>query len=139
MLNTAKVIIDTNLWISFLISKKLSPIDQLIANATIEIIYSQELFDELVTVLQRPKFNGYFNFQTSLALVSLFDNYFTLIPVKSQVDTCRDKKDNFLLALAKDANADFLTGDKDLLVLNPFGHTKIVSMSEFLAQITRTS
>jgi hypothetical protein len=55
-----------------------------------------------------------------------------LVDVHSVVDICRDPKDNFLLALAKDGNADYLiTGDKDLRVLKEFEKTKIVSLDEF--------
>jgi hypothetical protein len=126
------VIIDTNLWISFLISKEFLFIDKLIKNNKIIIVYSQELFDELITVIQRPKFNKYLNFEKSNALILLFENYFKLIEIASTVEICRDEKDNFLLALAKDSNADFLiTGDKDLLVLNVFENTKILTFTEF--------
>jgi hypothetical protein len=45
------VIIDTNLWISFLISKEFLFVDKLIKNNKIIIVYSQELFDELITVI----------------------------------------------------------------------------------------
>ena len=57
----------------------------------------------------------------------------TFIDVSSTVDVCRDAKDNFLLALAKDGKAShLLTGDKDLLVLKNFGKTKILTISEYL-------
>jgi uncharacterized protein len=56
------------------------------------------------------------------------------IKVTSEVNICRDVKDNFLLALAIDSNATHLiTGDKDLLVLKKYGSTKILTMSEYLA------
>jgi uncharacterized protein len=55
------------------------------------------------------------------------------IEVSSTVDVCRDIKDNFLLALAKDGKAShLLTGDKDLLVLKNFGKTKILTIAEYL-------
>jgi len=45
---------------------------------------------------------------------------------------CRDPKDNFLLALAKDGNADYLiTGDDDLRSMNQFEKTIIVKLNEF--------
>jgi len=57
------------------------------------------------------------------------------ISVTSIVDLCRDPKDNFLLALAKDGNAThLLTGDKDLLVLGKAGKTKILTLSEYLSK-----
>jgi putative PIN family toxin of toxin-antitoxin system len=55
-----------------------------------------------------------------------------LVDVHSIIEICRDPKANFLLALAKDGNADYLiTGDIDLLVLKEFENTKIVTISEF--------
>jgi len=55
---------------------------------------------------------------------------------KSNEDACRDLKDNFLLSLAVDGKADYLlTGDNDLLALNPFKDTHIVTFSAFLEKI----
>jgi putative PIN family toxin of toxin-antitoxin system len=57
-----------------------------------------------------------------------------LVDVHSVVEVCRDPKDNFLLALVKDGNADYLiTGDDDLLVLETFEKTKIVTLTDFEA------
>jgi uncharacterized protein len=56
-----------------------------------------------------------------------------VIESQSIVSACRDPKDNYLLALAKDSNADFLiTGDQDLLILENFDLTKIVTYQDFL-------
>ena len=56
----------------------------------------------------------------------------TIIQVSSVVEICRDAKDNFLLALAKDSQADYLiTVDADLLVIKKFEHTEIVTYTEF--------
>jgi len=53
---------------------------------------------------------------------------------------CRDVKDNYLLALSKDADADYLiTGDKDLLVLKQFENTLIVTLPQFLEIINALS
>lgn len=53
--------------------------------------------------------------------------------VISEVDVCRDPKDNFLLALAKDSQADFLiTGDKDLLILEQFADSLILTFADFV-------
>jgi len=41
-------------------------------------------------------------------------------------------KDNYLLSLAIDSNADFLiTGDNDLLILSRIENTKIIKYSDF--------
>ena len=51
-----RIIIDTNLWISFLLTKELVPLDSIIASHEIELIFSQALIDEVVEVTQRPRF-----------------------------------------------------------------------------------
>lgn len=52
-----------------------------------------------------------------------------------RISVCRDPKDNKFLELAVAANADcIVTGDKDLLVLNPFRGIKIISPADFLIQ-----
>lgn len=49
---------------------------------------------------------------------------------------CRDPKDNFLLGLIRVSQADFLiTGDQDLLELNPFEGTEIVEPNQLLEKI----
>lgn len=53
---TIKVILDTNLWISYLISKKLGKIDMLFEKGEIKIIFSEELLSEFIEVAKRPKF-----------------------------------------------------------------------------------
>ena len=65
-------------------------------------------------------------------LVSRLQSVAELIEVHSIIEVCRDPKDNFLLALAKDGSADYLiTGDKDLLIMKEFENTKIVTLPDF--------
>jgi uncharacterized protein len=66
-------------------------------------------------------------------MLSTFEPFIDLIQVKNTVAVCRDPKDNFLLALAKDGKADFLlTGHKDLLDMVKFGKTKIKTTTAFI-------
>jgi putative PIN family toxin of toxin-antitoxin system len=54
--------------------------------------------------------------------------------VTTKVSVCRDPKDGKLLELAIDGRADLIiTGDKDLLVLNPFEGVPIVTPMDYLA------
>ena len=108
--------LDTNLWISYLISKRLSRLDELFAREELVVLFSVELRDEFIEVAQRPKFQKYFSHNDLVALLELFDTYGEIIQVRRTVSICRDEKDNFLLALAAEGQADFLlTGDNDLL------------------------
>lgn len=130
------IIIDTNLWISYLISKNYVWIDNLILDRNFRLIFSQELIDEFLDVAQRLKFRKYFSKQDLAKLITLFDTYGYYFKVVSNVDICRDSKDNFLLSLAKDSKADYLlTGDSDLLDLKKFGKTKIFTATEFQNKI----
>ncbi|RAJ25840.1 putative PIN family toxin of toxin-antitoxin system [Gelidibacter algens] len=59
-----------------------------------------------------------------------------MVEVKSDIKICRDAKDNFLLNLSVDSNAEYLiTGDANLLVLKKIGKTKIIEYSDFVDQI----
>lgn len=58
-----------------------------------------------------------------------------IIDVISGFTDCRDIKDNKFLNLACDSNASYIiTGDSDLLVLNPFQGIPIIQASYFLNQ-----
>ncbi len=131
-----KVILDTNLWISFLISRRLEEIDDLLQDGAINLIFSKELIEEFLTVARRPKFQKFFPDEKINDLLRLFDNYGNLIDVTIEISECRDYKDNFLLSLAVESKADYLvSGDIDLLILNKIDETKIINWSEFLKEI----
>lgn len=134
---TIKVIIDTNLWISFLIGKQLKSLKPLLVEQTIQPILSEQLLQEIALVTQRPKLQKYFPQSKVNELIDFLKIIGLSIDIRSEVSLCRDEKDNYLLALAKDSQADFLvTGDKDLLVLQQFESTKIVTYQEFFQEVS---
>ncbi len=127
-----RVVIDTNIWISFLIGQTLAGLSEAIVADRVAILFSEELFAELITVLQRPKFKKYFSGAAIEELIALLYDRVEWIDVTQHFDECRDKKDNFLLDLSVSGRADYLvTGDEDLLILNPFHGVKIVSYGAF--------
>ncbi|WP_425636561.1 putative toxin-antitoxin system toxin component, PIN family [Algoriphagus yeomjeoni] len=131
-----RVILDTNIWVSFLLTKDFSKIDQLFKNGKLTLLFSQELLDEFIEVAQRPKFKKYFSPTDLLSLLSKIRTNAEFVMVTSSFELCRDDKDNFLLALANDGKASHLiTGDKDLLVLEKLNQTEILTISDYLAQI----
>jgi hypothetical protein len=131
-----KIIIDTNLWVSFIISNKLTLLDGLLFSQKISLLFSEELINEIAVTITKPKLRKYFATNGLEEMLTAFEPFIDLIKVRSSVTVCRDPNDNFLLALAKDGKADYLlTGDKDLLELVKFGKTKIISMTTFLETI----
>ncbi len=135
-MKSKKVILDTNLWISFLITKNYSFIDKFVDNQKVTLIFPKELIQEFLTVATRPKFQKYFTDQDIQKLLRSFDNFATIIETTSNIEICRDFKDNFLLNLAIDSKADFLvTGDNDLLELKKIEKTKILTIRELTEKI----
>jgi len=132
MKQRCRIIIDTNLWISFLLSKKFNFIDKLMDSGKVELVFCAELLTELAEVASRPKLRRYFTTEDWELIFRIIDQYAVYIPVVSSITICRDPKDNFLLSLAKDAKANYLlTGDNDLLVLKVFNVTQIITITKF--------
>jgi uncharacterized protein len=131
-----RVIIDTNIWISFLLTKDYKKLDRIINHRKIIIVVSKELIEEIIEVTQREKFKKYFAFRDLKDLLKRIESRSVFVNVKSEVSECRDSKDNFLLSLALDGKATHLiTGDKDLLILKKFQKAKILSITEYLLTV----
>ena len=130
-----RIVIDTNLWISFLLTSDYSKIDPLFSSQGIVLLFSQELIDEFIEVAQRPKFRKYFSLVDLQDLLIKVRTKAEFISVTSKIEICRDPNDNFLLALAQDGKATHLiTGDKDLLVLEKIGKSKITTITKYLSK-----
>lgn len=130
--NPKRIVIDTNLWIHFLISKDLSNLDQDIFSGKVRLVFSQELLDEFLEVVARPKFQKFFSQDDVIDILNIIDKKADFVNVVSKIDICRDVKDNFLLSLAVDGTADFLiTGDNDLLELSEIEKTKIITITQY--------
>ena len=127
-----RVVIDTNVMISFMIGKRLRKLKDKLSDSSIRLILTEQLISELKMVTCRPKFKKYFEKQDVfefIGLVSIIGLFYQIIDIP---DICRDSKDNFLLSLCLIGNADYLvTGDKDLLVLKEYKGTKIITPTEF--------
>ena len=128
-----RLIIDTNLWISFIISNNQSILDPFLFTGEARLLFSAELITEIQQTIIKPRLKKYFRTNALEEMFSAFEPFIDLIEVESVVTACRDHKDNFLLALAKDGKADYLlTGDNDLLELKKFGKTKIKPIAGFI-------
>lgn len=91
---------------------------------------------ELVDILSREKFDKYVTYDDRMRFMVSFLKVAEMIETGETITVCRDPKDDKLLELAVCGNADFLiTGDKDLLVLNPFRAVEIITPREFLDKV----
>ena len=129
-----KIIIDTNLWISFMLGRKLTTMRSLLTYPTLEIYVCRELLDEFYDVSSREKIQKYIHpedLDDTLKLIHLYGKY--VVSRTQSKSEIRDKKDLYLLSLADTIKANYIvTGDKDLLVLEKHNHTKIVTITDFM-------
>lgn len=132
-----KVIVDTNIWISFLIGKNLKGLQEYIDSQTIIIVTCNEQIQELTEVFKKSKIKKYFTLQQIREFFELLEESSVNVVLKTKTELCRDLKDNYLLSLAIDSDADFLiTGDNDLLILTSVENTKIIKFIDFEKIIT---
>lgn len=130
-----RIILDTNLWISFLLTNDFTNLDKIFADKLVTLLFSQSLLDEFIEVTQRPKFKKYFSLTELERLLLQIKGEAEFIEIKSNIKLCRDPKDDFLLSLAKDGRATHLiTGDKDLLDIKIFHKTKIITITDYLSK-----
>jgi|ERR1700722_3026097 len=128
-----RIVIDTNVFISFLISDSFSKLDKHFQANKIRLLFSNELLGEFLEVIARPKLKKYFSDNDIIKLLDSIQNHADFINITTTVNACRDPKDNFLLALALNGKADYLiTGDEDLLVMKKFKKTTIIKIADFL-------
>ena len=133
--NSSRLIIDSNIWVSFLISDRERKLDLLLTTKSIKILFSIELIEELSKISNYPKLKKYFPPDSIEEMLTNLDSFIELVEVKCKVNICRDPKDNFLLSLAKDGHANYLiTGDKDLLELKKLGKTEIITLTKYFEQ-----
>ena len=126
------IIVDTNIWISFLIGKNLKGLQEYIDSQTIIIITCNEQIQELTEVFKKPKIKKYFSSEQIDEFFELLDESSANIIIKTKTELCRDLKDNYLLSLAIDSKADFLiSGDNDLLVLDKVENTRMIKFTDF--------
>jgi putative PIN family toxin of toxin-antitoxin system len=129
-----RVVLDTNVLISAVLSplgKPFACLSWVLDNAT--LIASRELLEELETRLAKPKFSKYLDDSRRRAFVAELGLSAVQVELSGAVTVCRDPDDNKLLETAVAGHADWLvTGDQDLLVLNPFQRIRILTPSAFL-------
>jgi len=132
-----KIIIDTNLWISLLIGKKLSELRSLCNDERIMVYFCSDLKTEFLRVASSEKIKKYVGEERIMNTLSLMENSCIEVLVTDvATSSClRDINDLYLLSLTDTIQADYiLTGDKDLLTLQFHNQTKIVTYNEFVKQ-----
>jgi len=134
MKNKVRAVIDTNVAVSAVLllrSVSRQAFDFVVLQA--QLLVSEEMLVELDEVLCRPKFNKYISERQQLEFFAALVRKANIIQVSDVITDCRDKKDNKFLELAISGKANhIISGDNDLLILNPFRSVVIASPATFL-------
>jgi hypothetical protein len=136
-----RTVLDTNVLISALLlrdSLTRRAFDAAFANG--KVLLSFELLAELTEVLGRKQFRKYVDETDVRRFAAALLRESEWVQVVASIATCRDPKDNKILALAVDGHAScIVTGDDDLLSLVPFRGIRIQSPGQFLRHLPATS
>jgi putative PIN family toxin of toxin-antitoxin system len=130
------IVVDTNVLVSRLLNPLSTP-GRAVAKAVAvdRVLISDATLMELRLVLRRPKFIPYIPSGSAESFLEQLISIAIHIEILSPIRACRDPKDDKFLELAVHGRADLIiTGDSDLLALNPFRGIAILTPAEYLAR-----
>ncbi len=132
----ARVVVDTNALASRLLLPNSVParaVRKAVAEA--RLLVSEATLMELADVLSRAKFDPYVSIADRQQFLRLLGRITEMVPVVHTIRACRDPRDDKFLELAVNGEADIIvTGDDDLLVLDPFRGIPIVTPTAYLGR-----
>jgi putative PIN family toxin of toxin-antitoxin system len=133
-----RIVVDTNVFVSAALKDKSLPSIALhLASQRSVLLKSAATETQLLAVIARPYLAPLIAPATLDWLKQLMAKA-ELVTITESIAACRDSTDDKFLELAVSGHADFiLTGDADLLVLNPFRGIPIVNAATFVQGASR--
>lgn len=128
-----RAVVDTNIFVSSALKDKSVPAFALrLVLPCATLLKSHATEGQLFEVIARPYFDSLIAPATRTWLGEVMAAA-EMVTITEQIAACRDPTDDKFLELAVNGHADFiLTGDADLLVLNPFRSIPILPPVAFL-------
>lgn len=134
-----RLVIDSNVWIAALVSPAgtARQLVDTVLDRTIDVLMSESTFAELVSRLDRPKFDRYREPESWNAfLMALVELALWHEDSGTATGTSRDADDDKFLALAVTGQADvIISGDRDLLDLRFHEGIPILGPAQFLQRL----
>ena len=136
MKDKQRVVVDTNALVSRLLLPASIPgraVDKAVDEA--RLLVSEATLEELADVLARAKFDSYITVGDCQEFLRLLDRIAVMVPVIHTIRACRDARDDKFLELAVNGEASLIiTGDADLLELDPFQGIPIIAPASYLGR-----
>ena len=133
-----RVVLDTNVLISGLLSTTSTPaqaVERAISDG--QLLASTATLRELMTKLLSPKFDRYVPRERRDALLLRLAPLIEIVEVVQRVQASGDPDDDKFLEVAINGRADVVvSGDRDLLDLNPFRRIAILTPAAYVARET---
>lgn len=133
-----RIVLDTNIFVSAALKRQSMPgLAAHIVEQRGTLLKSLATESQLIEVVARDYLAPLIDAETQAWLKKLMAGA-ELVPIDERVAACRDPTDDKFLELAVNGHADLIvTGDADLLVLNPFRDILIVTPATFVQGVTR--
>jgi putative PIN family toxin of toxin-antitoxin system len=133
-----RVVVDTNIFVSAALKQKSMPgMAALLVERRGGLLKSLATEGQLFEVVARPYFDSLIDPETRAWLKKLMAAA-ELVTITERVAACRDPTDDKFLELAVNGHADLIvSGDGDLLALNPFRDIPIVTPATFVQGMGR--
>ena len=133
-----RVVLDTNVFVSAALKQRSTPgIAVLVVGRHHVLLESHATEEQLFGVVARPYLDSLINAGTRARLTKLMADA-EPVTITERIMACRDPTDDKFLELAINGHADLIvSGDADLLALNPFRHIPIVPSADFVARLAR--
>lgn len=90
-------IFDSNIWISYLITRRLDKLVSVILQHHLTVLTSRQLIEEIQGVLLRPKFKKYIKRSDIKEFVAIHLKLCSFVETDVTANVLKDLKDNFLL------------------------------------------
>jgi putative PIN family toxin of toxin-antitoxin system len=128
-----RVVLDTNVLVSAALKQQSMPgMAALVVERRSGLLKSLATEHQLFEVVARPYFDGLIDPAARAWLKKLMAAA-ELVTIRKRIAACRDPTDDKFLELAVNGRADLIvSGDGDLLALNPFREIPIVTPAAFV-------
>ena len=135
LLEMQKLILDTNIIVSALISNSIPTkiLYELVLTQKVKVCLTEEIFAEYIEVLNREKFTKYTNFKSKADIVlNKLREISTYYETNRKIEILSDTSDNKFLELAAVSSADYLiTGNTFDFQITEFEYTRILTPREY--------